>query len=164
MPEKLNGKTIAILATNGFEQSELEEPKKALEAAGAKTQVVSINQGQIRGWHHTDWGNSVPVDVTIEQANPDEYDGLVLPGGVINPDKLRMDPGSRGFRAELRAIGQAHRRDLPRAVDVDQRGRRARPQDDVVAVAAGGPGERGGALGGSAGGGRSGPGHQPKAR
>jgi protease I len=97
MPEKLNGKTIAILATNGFEQSELEEPKKALEAAGATTQVVSISQGQIRGWHHTDWGNSVPVDVTIEQANPDQYDGLVLPGGVINPDKLRMDPEAVAF-------------------------------------------------------------------
>jgi protease I len=97
MPEKLNRKRIAILATNGFEQSELEEPKKALEAAGAQTQVVSVSQGQIRGWHHTDWGNSVPVDVTIEQANPDDYDGLVLPGGVINPDKLRMVPEAVAF-------------------------------------------------------------------
>lgn len=97
MPEKLTGKTIAILATNGFEQSELEEPRKALEAAGAQTRVVSIEEGQIRGWRHTDWGNSVPVDVTIERANPDDYDGLVLPGGVINPDKLRMDPGAVDF-------------------------------------------------------------------
>jgi protease I len=97
MPEKLNGKRIAILATNGFEQSELEEPKKALEAAGAQTQVVSISQGQIRGWHHTDWGNSVSVDVTIQQANPNDYDGLVLPGGVINPDKLRMVPEAVAF-------------------------------------------------------------------
>lgn len=97
MPEKLNGKTIAILATNGFEQSELEEPQKALEAAGAKTAVVSIHQGRIRGWQHTDWGNSVAVDVTVEDANPDDYDGLVLPGGVINPDKLRMDPDAVDF-------------------------------------------------------------------
>jgi protease I len=97
MPETLTGKRVAILATNGFEQSELEEPKKALERAGARADVVSPSQGQIRGWHHTDWGNSVHVDVTIERANPDDYDGLVLPGGLINPDKLRMDPEAVEF-------------------------------------------------------------------
>jgi protease I len=97
MPEKLTGKRFAILATNGFEQSELEEPKKALEAAGARADVVSLNQGQIRGWQHTDWGNSVAVDVPIERADSDDYDGLVLPGGVINPDKLRMDPEAIDF-------------------------------------------------------------------
>ena len=97
MPEKLTGKRIAILATNGFEQSELEEPKKALEAAGARAEVVSLHQGQIRGWQHTDWGSSVSVDVTIAKAHSDDYDGLVLPGGVINPDKLRMDPEAIAF-------------------------------------------------------------------
>jgi protease I len=97
MPEKLTGKRFAILATNGFEQSELEEPRKAIEAAGGKAEVVSFSQGQIRGWLHTDWGNSVPVDVTIEQAKAEQYDGLVLPGGVINPDKLRMDPDAVNF-------------------------------------------------------------------
>ena len=97
MPEKLKGKRFAILATNGFEQSELEEPRKALEAEGARADVVSLKQGQIRGWKHTDWGDSVAVDVTIERANPDDYEGLVLPGGVINPDKLRMDPEAVGF-------------------------------------------------------------------
>lgn len=97
MPEKLTGKRFAILATNGFEQSELEEPRKAIEAAGGKAVVVSLSQGQIRGWLHTDWGSSVPVDVTVEQADPEEYDGLVLPGGVINPDKLRMDPHAVNF-------------------------------------------------------------------
>jgi protease I len=104
MPEKLTGKRVAILATNGFEQSELEEPKKALEAAGAQTHVVSLSQGQIRGWQHTDWGNSVHVDVPIARANPDDYDGLVLPGGVINPDKLRMDAEAIDFvRAFVRS-------------------------------------------------------------
>lgn len=97
MPDKLTGKRFAILATNGFEQSELEEPRKAIEAAGGKAEIVSLSQGQIRGWLHTDWGNCVPVDVTIEQANPENYDGLVLPGGVINPDKLRMDPKAVNF-------------------------------------------------------------------
>jgi protease I len=106
MPDKLTGKRFAILATNGFEQSELEEPKKALEAAGARADVVSLNQGQIRGWRHTDWGNSVAVDVPIERANSDEYDGLVLPGGVINPDKLRMDPEAVDFVRAFVAAGK----------------------------------------------------------
>jgi protease I len=97
MPDKLTGKRFAILATNGFEQSELEQPRKAIEAAGGKADVVSLSHGQIRGWLHTDWGNSVPVDVTIEQANPNDYDGLVLPGGVINPDKLRVDTEAVNF-------------------------------------------------------------------
>ena len=97
MPDQLNGKRIAILATNGFEQSELEEPKKALEAAGARTEVVSLNEGQIRGWKHTDWGSSVRVDATVSNVSADKYDGLVLPGGVINPDKLRMDDKAVSF-------------------------------------------------------------------
>ncbi len=97
MPDKLKGKRFAILATNGFEQSELEEPKKALEAEGARAEVVSLKHGQIRGWKHTDWGDSVAVDVTIQRANPDDYDGLVLPGGVLNPDKLRVDPEAVSF-------------------------------------------------------------------
>jgi len=97
MPDKLKGKRIAILATNGFEQSELEEPKKALEAAGASTDVVSLSEGQIRGWKHTDWGSSVPVDATVGNVSADQYDGLVLPGGVINPDKLRMDDRAVDF-------------------------------------------------------------------
>jgi len=97
MPDKLSGKRIAILATNGFEQSELEEPKKAIEAAGGRADVVSIQHGQIRGWQHTDWGNCVSVDVTVDRAKPDDYDGLVLPGGVINPDKLRMVPEAVEF-------------------------------------------------------------------
>ena len=94
MAEKLKGKRFAILATNG---SELEEPKKALEAAGGRADIVSPNHGQIRGWQHTDWGHSVHVDVSIERAKSEDYDGLVLPGGVINPDKLRMDPEAVEF-------------------------------------------------------------------
>jgi len=84
--------TIAVLATDGYEQSELTEPIKALEDAGAAVHVVSPKMGKIRGWKDGDWGDSVEVDRTIDeaQARVDEYDALVLPGGVMNPDQLRM--------------------------------------------------------------------------
>ena len=87
----LTGKKIAILATDGFEQVELTKPKQALEEAGATVHVVSPKEGQIKGWDETDWGQSVDVDVSLEQATADTYDALVLPGGQINPDKLRLE-------------------------------------------------------------------------
>ena len=87
----LRGKTVAIVATNGFEQLELTEPKKALEEAGAKTVVIAPGEGKIRGWKSKDWGDEIAVDVALDRANPDEYDALMLPGGVLNPDQLRMD-------------------------------------------------------------------------
>lgn len=92
MARRLEGKTVAILATHGFEQSELLEPKKALEDAGAKTEVVSLESGTIRGWKLKNWGQDVPVDVTIKTARAERYDALVLPGGVMNPDNLRKEP------------------------------------------------------------------------
>ena len=91
MPTNLQGKTIAILATDGFEQSELMKPRKALEEAGARTQVVSPMENKIRGWDKKDWGNEVSVDVRLQSADPSEYDALLLPGGVMNPDQLRMN-------------------------------------------------------------------------
>lgn len=88
----LSGKTLAIIATNGFEQSELLEPKKELEARGAKTHVISINGSEsIRGWDEKDWGESVSVDKQIEDTKLEDYDGVILPGGQINPDVLRTD-------------------------------------------------------------------------
>jgi protease I len=87
----VSGTRIAILATNGFEQSELEVPRDRLQAAGAAVDVVAPEPGQIRGWDHKDWGRSVPVDRTIDEINPGDYDALVLPGGQINPDLLRTD-------------------------------------------------------------------------
>ena len=87
----LSGKKVAILATDGFEQDELLSPLKALKEAGAEVQVVSPNEGKIKGWKHTDWGKKVKVDVTLSDANPEMYDALVLPGGVMNPDHLRRD-------------------------------------------------------------------------
>jgi protease I len=97
MASTLNGKKIAILATNGFEQAELLEPRKALSEAGATTEVISPNDGEITGWKSKDWGDTVRVDKTLQQANPQDYDALVLPGGVINPDHLRMNPAAVDF-------------------------------------------------------------------
>lgn len=89
---KLSGKSIAILATNGFEQSELEVPLKTLREAGAQVAVISLEAGEIKGWDKDDWGTSVPVDKIIDAVSADSYDAIVLPGGQINPDLLRVEP------------------------------------------------------------------------
>ena len=88
----LQGKKIAILATNGFEQSELEVPRDRLKGAGATVDVISLAPGEIKGWDHKDWGRPVKVDKTIDQVSAQDYDALVLPGGQINPDLLRVEP------------------------------------------------------------------------
>jgi len=93
----LNGLRVAILATDGFEQSELLEPKRALEALGAETEIVSLTDGDIRGWNHKEWGQKVSVDRQVGDADPSDYDALVLPGGVMNPDSLRMQPQAVTF-------------------------------------------------------------------
>lgn len=97
MNEKLNGTKVAVLATDGFEQSELFEPKKALEEAGAEVTIVSLEAGEIKGWNENDWGDSIRVDLTIEKANAADFDALQLPGGVMNPDKLRMNEKAVSF-------------------------------------------------------------------
>ena len=97
MASSLKGKTVAILATDGFEQSELMKPKQALEDAGAKTQVVSPAEGKIKDWDKKDWGEEVKVDVPLKSADASNYDALLLPGGVMNPDHLRMDPDAVQF-------------------------------------------------------------------
>ena len=94
---QLSGKTVAILATDGFEQSELEQPRDALKAAGATVEIVSPKTGEIRGWKDKDWGTAVKVDRALDQAKVETYDALVLPGGVINPDKLRVEPKAVQF-------------------------------------------------------------------
>jgi protease I len=93
----LQGKKIAILATDGFEEDELLRPLHALEAAGAQVDVVSPAGGWIKGWKHGDWGEEVAVDVELHHARTDEYDALVLPGGVMSPDKLRVTPAAVVF-------------------------------------------------------------------
>jgi len=89
---ELSGKRIAILATNGFEQAELEVPRDSLKQAGATVEVVSLQAGEIKGWDKKDWGRPVKVDKTLDQVSAADYDAIVLPGGQINPDLLRVEP------------------------------------------------------------------------
>jgi protease I len=97
----LNGKKIAILATNGFEQSELEVPRDRLKKAGATVDVVSLAAGEIKGWDKKDWGRPVKVDKTLDQISASDYDALVLPGGQINPDLLRVEPKALKFIKDI---------------------------------------------------------------
>lgn len=97
MADQLKGKRVAVLATNGFEQDELLKPREALQQAGAKVEIVSPDSGRIRGWKHKGWGDEVNVDRTLEQAKAGDYDALLLPGGVMNPDQLRMNPRAVQF-------------------------------------------------------------------
>jgi protease I len=93
----LQSKRIAILVDNGFEQVELLEPRKALDDAGAITEVVSPQSGKIKGWNHKDWGTEIPVDVALNSAHAEDFHALLLPGGVMNPDHLRMKPEAVEF-------------------------------------------------------------------
>jgi len=99
--QQLQGKKIAILAEQGFEQVELIEPREALREAGATVEVVSPRQGKLRGWNHTQWGEEIDVDRPLEKARASDYDGLMLPGGVMNPDKLRMNHKAVEFVREF---------------------------------------------------------------
>src|SRR3984957_74918 len=93
----LNGKKVAILVADGFEQVELTEPRKALDEAGAKTQIVSPAKGHVQGWKHFDKADKFPVDVPLEHARAEDFDALLLPGGVANPDQLRTLPKAVAF-------------------------------------------------------------------
>ncbi len=95
--QKLKGKKVAILVTDGFEQVELLKPREALDQAGADTKVVSPKMPRVKGWNFTEWGKEVPVDIALDDARPGDFDALLLPGGVINPDKLRMEPRAVAF-------------------------------------------------------------------
>jgi len=95
--ENLKGLKVAILVDNGFEQVELIEPRKALDQAGAETRVVSPRDQRVKGWKFTEWGDELPVDVALDQALPRHFDALLLPGGVMNPDALRMQPKAVAF-------------------------------------------------------------------
>ena len=99
MGTELKGKRIAFLATDGVEQVELAEPWKAVEQAGGTPELISLESGTIQGFEHHDKGDTFPVDETVQKADPSDYDGLVLPGGVINPDILRTDDAAMGFVA-----------------------------------------------------------------
>ncbi len=102
----LLGQKVAILVTDGFEQSELLEPRKALDEAGATTKVVSPAGKKAKGWNHKEWGNDVPVDVPLDSAKAEEFDALLLPGGVMNPDQLRMNPKAVEFVKHFASAGK----------------------------------------------------------
>lgn len=104
MAHELRNRRVAALVTNGFELSELLEPRRALQEAGAEVDVVGLDTGAVRGWNHTDWGDRVNVDEAISQVSADDYDALLLPGGVMSPDKLRMDERAVAF---VRAFADA---------------------------------------------------------
>jgi protease I len=104
--DKLKGKRVAIVATDGFEQVELTEPQKFLKNEGAEVDVISLKSGSIKGWDKTDWGDSVDVDKVIDDVQVAQYDALVLPGGQINPDKLRLEPAVVNFVREFMTSGK----------------------------------------------------------
>ena len=108
MNQHLAGMRVAALVEHGFEQSELLEPKKALEAAGARVDVVSPVEGSVKGWQHGAWAKEVKVDQPLAQAHPEDYDALLLPGGVFNPDRLRINERAvqfvKAFSANNRPI------------------------------------------------------------
>ena len=97
MAHELDGRRVAILATDGVEEVEYTEPRKAVEQAGAQPELISIKSGSIQAVQHQDKSNTYPVERTVDQANPDDYDALLLPGGVANPDHLRADPRAVAF-------------------------------------------------------------------
>lgn len=154
--QTLKARKVAILVTHGFEQSEMTEPRQALADAGAETTLISPAQGKVKGWKHTQWGDVFPVDVRLEQAKAEQYDALLLPGGVMNPDQTAHQRQGRRLRQSFLRRRQAGRRDLPRPVDGDRGRRRERPDGHVLAIAQDGSHQRRRALGGS--GGRHGPG------
>jgi protease I len=93
----LEGKRVAMLVDDGFEQIELTSPRQALERAGARPAVISPKANKVKGWNHTEWGDEIEVDATLDEASPDEFHALVLPGGVMNPDRLRANPAAVAF-------------------------------------------------------------------
>ena len=97
MPKEVKGKKVAILTEHGFEEVELTSPMNALESAGVEVHVVSPQSGSVKAWDHDHWSIEVPVDKLLHDTNPEEYDMLLLPGGVFNPDKLRINPEAVAF-------------------------------------------------------------------
>ena len=104
MTAKLDNQKVAVLVADGFEQSEMTQPRLALDMAGASTVLISLKSGEVRAWSGANWGDSFPVDRLLADVNADEFDALLLPGGVLNPDKLRMTDAAVAF---VKAFGDA---------------------------------------------------------
>jgi protease I len=177
----LQGKKVAILVTDGFEQVELTGPRKALQDAGAKTEVVAPRAGKVKAWKTKEWGEQFDVDRDLHAVDAESYDALLLPGGVMNPDTLRTIPEAVRFVKAFFAAGKPvaaichgpqllisakvlDGRDLPRTLDADRRGRGRRPTHDVVAFAADRSAQCRRRVGRRRGRRRPGPGDEPQAR
>jgi len=102
----LKGKTVAILTENGFEEVELTSPKKALEEAGATVHIVSPQKNKVKAWNHDHWSIELPVDKNLSNAKPEDYDALMLPGGVLNPDQLRRNKEAVEFAKDFLETGK----------------------------------------------------------
>jgi protease I len=104
--EQLSGMRVAILATDGFEQSELFDPMKALEEAGAEVDIISLKYGDIKAWSDGNWGKTIEVDKVVKDAHASDYDAIMLPGGVLNPDRLRIDQDTINFVKDFTSSGK----------------------------------------------------------
>ena len=162
MTHSLNGKRVAILVTEGFEQVELTGPQEALEKAGATAQIVSAKNGEVTGWNHTTPASKFHVDKTFDDLDMNDYDAVLLPGGVVNSDTIRTDESAQKL---VRDAGeQADRGDLSRRLAADL-GRTGQGQThDQLAIAYRRPEERRRRLGGPGGGGGRSTDQQPQAR
>ena len=106
MDQNLDGKKVAILVADGFEQVEMTKPRAALDEAGATTTIVSPKQGEIQGMHHADKGDKFDVDLALDDAHPEEFDALLIPGGLMNPDQLRSTPKALEFTRHFFKTGK----------------------------------------------------------
>src|SRR5437588_9030225 len=106
MARKLEGKKVAILVADGFEQVEMTKPREALDEAGAKTKIVSLKSGKIQGMHHAEKGDKFDVDLTVDQAQPEDFDALMIPGGLMNPDSLRSHEDALEFTRHCSDVGK----------------------------------------------------------
>ena len=148
MSNEIAGKRVAFLVANeGVEQVELTEPWKAVQDGGGTPTLVSVNPGQVQAFNHLDKGDSFPVDETVDAAQTDNYDALVLPGGVANPDFLRDAAQSRRVREIIRGCRETRRRYLPRPMDADRGRCRQRSHHHLMAKLADRPKERRSELG-----------------
>ncbi|WP_446221228.1 DJ-1/PfpI family protein [Methylorubrum extorquens] len=162
--ENLNGLKVGILVTDGFEQVEMTEPRKALDAAGAETRLVLPKDGQVKAWNFTEWGDTFPVDMPLDGAQPEEFDAILLPGGVINPDKLRALPAAVAFVKAFFDAGKPVASICHGPWTIIEAGAARGRRLTSWPVAEERPRERRGRVGGSAGRGRSGSCHEPQAR
>src|SRR5262249_49088431 len=146
----------------GFEQSELEKPRKALQKAGAETAIVSPHDGEVKGWAGDNFGDSFDVDVALGDADPDDYDALLLPGGVMNPDQLRQKPEAVGVGPAVFPRGKTGRRVLSRTAAADRGGGHSHPPPHLLSVAEDRPQKRRREMGRRGGGGRWQPRDEPQ--